>query len=55
MRNNDITITNKKGRKSLVMDQHINFLEKWLGMKVNVGKTFKEAYYKLYKKFPLNC
>ena len=44
MRNNNITIIRKRGKKSLVNKTHITFLKKYFEKKSNVGKSFKEAF-----------
>ena len=43
-RNNSTIIAKKKGKASLITDEHIQFLKEWFDLERNIGKPFKWAY-----------
>lgn len=41
----------KRGRKSPITKEHIDFLKLWFDDKINTGKPFKQAFQALITKF----
>ena len=37
----------KRGKKSMIMDKHIEFLKEWFEDKNNIGKPFKCSFHAL--------